>query len=132
MTAARGPARQMRASGALALGCLLLATSTYAADTLPQSIAIRNGTVPPVQRVLKAAQQSTVHIEWTADRPMTVHLEGYDITVVVRPGQPAAMQFKAHAAGRFAVHAHAGERQGPSSGHAHGRGALLRLEVHPQ
>jgi hypothetical protein len=122
----------MRIPGALALGCLLLAPSTAEADALSQSIAISNGKVPPAQRLLKTTQQSPVRIEWTADRPMTVHLEGYDITVVVRPDQPATMQFRAHAAGRFAVHAHEGERQGPSSGHAHGRSALLHLEVHPQ
>lgn len=116
----------------LASGCLALALPGAVAEPLSQSIAIQNGAVPPAQRLLKATQQSLVRIEWMADRPMTVHLEGYDITVVVRPGKPATMQFKAHAAGRFAVHAHEGERQGPSSGHAHGRGVLLRLEVHPQ
>lgn len=147
MTATRGPGWQPRVSSTLgfaclvparlapvwlALGCLALALSSAVAEPLSQSITISNGTVPPAQRLLKTTQQSPVRIEWTADRPTTVHLEGYDITVIVRPGKPATMQFKAHAAGRFAVHAHDGERQGPSSGHAHGRGALLRLEVHPR
>ena len=63
---------------------------------------------------------------------MTVHLEGYDISRVVRPGTTSVMAFTARAAGRFAVHAHEGETRGPGATHAHGRGALLRLEVHPK
>ena len=94
------------------------------------SIAIRDGAIPPSQRNLSVPHQSLVRIEWSADRPMTVHLEGYNLSVTVRPGAPALMQFKAYATGRFAVHAHDGER-GVSSGHAHGRSVLLRLEVHP-
>ena len=117
---------------AFALGGLSFAPPLFAAEALALSIAISKGQVPRAQRLLKAPQAGSLRIEWTSDRPMTVHLEGYDISVVVRPGQPATMQFTAHASGRFAVHAHEGERQGPSSGHAHGRGALLWLEVHPR
>jgi len=88
--------------------------------------------VPQAQRVLKAAHESQVRIEWTSDRPLTVHLEGYDISVTVRPGNPGVMEFKAFATGRFAVHAHEGEKRGAAASHAHGRGALLWLEVHPK
>ena len=85
--------------------------------------------MPRAQRVLKAAQDAQLRIEWTADRPTTVHLEGYDVSVTVRPGKSEVMEFKAHASGRFAVHAHEGEQRGK---HAHGRGALLWLEIHPK
>ena len=94
------------------------------------SVAIRDGVVAQSQRNLSVPHQSPVRIEWSADRLMTVHLEGYNLSVTVRPGAPALMQFKGYATGRFAVHAHDGER-GASSGHAHGRSVLLRLEVHP-
>ena len=85
--------------------------------------------VPRALRVLNAPQDAALRIEWTSDRPYTVHLEGYDISVTVRPGKSEVMAFKAHASGRFAVHAHEGAQSGK---HAHGRGALLWLEVHPK
>lgn len=93
------------------------------------SIRIAAGTVPRAQRVLRVPHQSLVRIDWSSDRPTTVHLEGYDISVTVRPGQAESMRLKAFATGRFAVHAHDGEARGK---HAHGRGALMWLEVHPQ
>ena len=93
-------------------------------------IAVVNGAVAPAQRILKVPHQADVRIAWSVDRPMTIHLEGYDISVLVSPGESKIMQFKAFATGRFPVHAHAGD-QGESKKHAHGRGALLRLEVHP-
>ena len=93
------------------------------------AVAITDGAVPRAQRTLKVPHEARLRIEWTADRPLTVHLEGYDISVVVRPGKLEAMEFKAHAGGRFAVHAHEGAQRGK---HAHGRGALLWLEVHPK
>jgi hypothetical protein len=120
------------ATSATALATLAFAAPLFGADGVAVSIAIRNGQVPRAQRTLKATQASSLRIDWSSDRPMTVHLEGYDVSVVVSPGRPATMQIQAHASGRFAVHAHDGERQGPSAGHAHGRGALLWLEVHPR
>ena len=70
-----------------------------------------------------------MRIAWSADRPTTVHLEGYDLSIVVQPGRVERMEFKAYATGRFAVHAHENEQRGK---HAHGRGALMWLEVHPK
>ncbi len=88
--------------------------------------------MPREQRVLRVLHESQVRIEWSSDRVMTVHLEGYDISLTVRPGVSTVMEFKAFASGRFSVHAHEGQARGGSSTHAHGRSALLRLEVHPQ
>lgn len=85
--------------------------------------------MPRAQRVLKAPQDAALRIEWSSDRPYTVHLEGYDISVTLRPGKSEVMEFKAYAGGRFAVHAHEGAQSGK---HAHGRGTLLWLEVHPK
>ena len=93
------------------------------------SIEIRGGAVARKQRVLAVPHQAQVRIAWLADRPMTVHLEGYDLSLVVRPGSVEAMEFNAHITGRFAVHAHEGVERGK---HSHGRGALLWLEVHPK
>ena len=93
------------------------------------SVAIANGAVPRPQRELKVPHEARVRIEWSADRPMTAHLVGYDLSVAVHPGKPQLMEFKAFATGRFPVHAHEGEQRGK---HAHGRSALLWLDVHPK
>jgi hypothetical protein len=111
------------------LAAALHGPSRAGADEVAFSIPIAAGTVPRSQRVLRVPHESLVRIEWSADRPMTVHLEGYDISVAAAPEKPAIMQFKAFASGRFPVHAHGGEQRGR---HAHGRGALLWLEVHPK
>ena len=96
-------------------------------------IIVADGKVGPTQRVLKAPHQAEVVISWTVDRPLVIHLEGYDVVIEARPGQPETMRFKAHATGRFPVHAHEiDQAAAKKSGHAHGRGALLRLEVHPR
>ncbi len=116
-------------AGAALTAVLLFAQPAVAT---PQVISIQDGAVPRAQRVLKTVQDSLVRIEWSADRVTTVHLEGYDISLTVRPGQTAVMEFKAFASGRFPVHAHAGEARGGPSTHAHGRSVLLRLEVHPK
>ena len=94
-------------------------------------VAVVDGHVARTQRVLKVPHQADVRITWSVDRPMTIHLEGYDISVLASPGEPKIMQFKAFATGRFPVHAHEGD-QGEGKKHMHGHGALLRLEVHPR
>lgn len=119
-----------RAFGCAALTAVLAFAQPAVAT--PYVVAIKDGAVPRAQRVLKTPHESLVRIEWSADRVTTVHLEGYDISLTVRPGQTAVMEFKAFAGGRFAVHAHEGEARGGSSTHAHGRSVLLRLEVHPK
>jgi hypothetical protein len=120
-----------RALAAAALGAVLAFAPPAAAT--PFVVAIKDGAVPRAQRVLEAQQDAPVRIEWSADRVTTVHLEGYDISLTVRPGQTTVMEFKAFASGRFPVHAHAGEARGAPSTHAHhGRGVLLRLEVRPK
>ena len=101
-------------------------------DAMRFSIAIKDGAVARAHRTLRIDQDAQVRILWTADTAMTVHLEGYDISIVLRPEQPAEMSFKAYATGRFPVHAHPGDAGARQGGHAHGRGALLRVEVHPK
>ena len=108
------------------------AAFTQPADAAMFGIAIKDGAVPREQRVLRVLHESAVRIEWSSDRVMTVHLEGYDISLTVRPGVPTVMAFKAFASGRFSVHAHEGQARDAPSTHAHGRSVLLRLEVHPQ
>ena len=109
-----------------------LAPSPRADDSVHAfDVAVADGQIARTLRVLKVPHQADVIIAWSVDRPMTIHLEGYDISVLANPDEPRIMRFKAFATGRFPVHAHAGD-QGDAKKHTHGRGALLRLEVHPR
>ncbi len=128
-------AGRIPAATALVVGlAAVLAPVARAADPEIKmfSVSIRDGKVSAAHRVLKARHQDQVRIEWSVDRPLVVHLEGYDVTVEARPGSPAIMEFPAYATGRYPAHAHDVDTQGPPSGHRHGRDALLRLEVHPR
>jgi hypothetical protein len=42
-----------------------------------------------------------VKLRWTTDRPIILHLHGYDIEAKVEPGAVTEMAFTARAAGRF-------------------------------
>ena len=72
---------------------------------------------------LRIKRGDKVELRWTSDRPIVLHLHGYDLEVKAAPGAPAVMAFTAAIAGRF-----------PVTEHSHGRGhhrAILYLEVHP-
>lgn len=86
-------------------------------------IAIREGKVDVADNRIVVAQGSDVELRWTSDRPVALHLHGYDIETRVAPDAPATISFRARLPGRFPVSEH---RPGPS----HHR-AMLYLEVHP-
>jgi hypothetical protein len=69
-----------------------------------------------------------VKLEWRTDKPLTVHLHGYDIEQELKPGPVTEMTFTARATGRFTVEPHIGRT--PSGGHAHGD-VLVTIEVYP-
>ncbi|MBL8698579.1 MAG: hypothetical protein JNK67_09415 [Alphaproteobacteria bacterium] len=129
--ARRGGARL----GRLLALALVLGSATTAAGEEPVrrfEVVVKDGVVAREVRVLKVSQHDRVRIRWSVDRPLVVHLEGYDVSVTARPDAPQTMEFLARATGRFPVHAHAAETVRPEQGHAHGRGAVLRIEVHPR
>jgi hypothetical protein len=69
-----------------------------------------------------------VKLEWRTDKPLSVHLHGYDIEQELKPGTVTEMTFTARATGRFTVEPHIGTT--PSGGHAHGA-VLVTIEVYP-
>ena len=72
---------------------------------------------------LRVKKGDRVELRWSSDRPITLHLHGYDLEREVAPQAPAVMSFTARLAGRF-----------PVSEHKHGAGhhrAVADLEVHP-
>jgi hypothetical protein len=104
-----------------------LVVSTRAAE-VAFALRIENGHVPDNMRLIRAKRNDVVKLQWTSDRPITIHLHGYDIEKKVTPGTVTDMVFTARATGRFTVEAHLG--QDASGAHAHGD-ALVTIEVYP-
>ena len=128
----RGPfestSRLMRglASGAIIVIFVDMVTSAVAADAVPRKVltlSVVNGAVAGVEDTVKVRQGDDLELRWSSDKPMELHLHGYDIEVKVSPQAPAVMSFKANIPGRFPVEPHG---QGPG----HHR-PVLYLEVHP-
>ena len=71
-----------------------------------------------------------MRLRWTSDRPVILHLHGYDIETRLAPGAPAELAFTAYAAGRFPIEIHAPGAGGPGAGR---EGAPLAVvEVYPR
>jgi hypothetical protein len=126
----------LQASALLRLVCLLsLLLASGAAATRAQGVEavfdlpIERGRVPQKLRVIRVKQGDTVKLRWTSDRPIILHLHGYDIEKKVEPGAVAEMTFVARATGRFPVEEHKPNAHG---GHSHGESALVRVEVRPR
>jgi hypothetical protein len=106
-------------------------TSTLNAAEAAQvtyALNIVNGRVPDNMRLIRVKQDDVVKLEWSTDKPMKVHLHGYDIEQELKPGTVTQMSFTARATGRFTIEPHLGKT--PSGGHAHGD-VLVTIEVYP-
>jgi hypothetical protein len=109
--------------------CLSSTVNTAAgAAEVTYVLAIANGRVPDNMRRIRVKQNDTVKLEWSTDKPISVHLHGYDIEQDIKPGAVSEMTFVARATGRFTVEPHIGKTQ--SGGHAHGD-VLVTIEVYP-
>ena len=118
--------RRLRAL-VLALSLSGALTGADAAE-VTYAMTIANGRVPDNMRLIRVKQNDVVKLEWSTDKPMSVHVHGYDIEQEVKPGTVTAMTFTARATGRFTVEPHIGKT--PSGGHAHGD-ILVTIEVYP-
>jgi hypothetical protein len=118
---------------ALCLATLVLVGIASLASAQPSEavfdLRIERGRVAQKMRTIRVKQGDAVRLRWTSDRPITLHLHGYDIEVKVEPGTVAEMAFLARAAGRFPVEEH---KPNPKGGHSHGEAALVRIEVRPR
>ena len=85
--------------------------------------------VPPSMRLVRVKEGDAVKLRWTSDKPIVLHLHGYDIETKVEPGAVAEMAFAARATGRFPVEEHKPDAKG---GHSHGEAPLVRIEVRPR
>jgi len=105
------------------LACLALAPlAAAAASSQSFTVEIAGGRVKG-EDTLKVHQGDEVQVRFTSDRPVELHLHGYDIDAKVAPPAAATMTFKAKLAGRFPVHEH---REGAGN-----HRAVLFIEVHP-
>jgi hypothetical protein len=110
--------------------CLVVGwgATVHAAD-LAFDLKIEKGRVAKNMRLIRVRQGDAVTLRWTTDRPIVLHLHGYDIEKKVVPGAVTEMAFLARATGRFSVEEHKTDAKG---GHSHGEAALVRIEVLPK
>lgn len=99
-----------------------------AAEEIAFDLKIETGRVAAETRLIRVRQGDNVRLRFTSDKPIDLHLHGYDIELRVEPGKAADMAFTARAAGRFPVEQHKPHTQG----HSHGEAPLVRIEVRPR
>src|SRR6266699_3234782 len=108
---------------------LLLAGSVGAAE-LTFDIRIEGGRIPDTMRLIRVHEGDSVKLRWTSDRPLTLHLHGYDIEKRVLTDAVTELSFTANATGRFPLEIHG---QGAAGGGAAHEGAPLAvIEVYPR
>lgn len=88
-------------------------------------VRIENRAVVAPNDAIRVTQGSTIELRWTSDEVVELHLHGYDLTLHLRPNEPASMVVEAHASGRFPITSHGWGDGG------HGDEALIYLEVYP-
>jgi hypothetical protein len=117
------------------LAVVTLALIAFASRAVAQTaevafdLSIEKGRVAANMRLIRVRQGDAVKLRWTTDRPIILHLHGYDIETKVEPGAVAEMAFTARATGRFPIEEH---RPNAKGGHSHGETPLVRIEVRPR
>jgi len=85
---------------------LPLASTGIAAERAFE-LTIAHGKLAGGQDTIRVQQGDNVVLHWQSDRPILLHLHGYEIETRVAPGAVAEMRFEARATGRFPIHLHA-------------------------
>jgi hypothetical protein len=109
----------------IATAALAVASSIVAAQGAAKvfELLLVKGRAPSGEETLRVKRGDRVELRFKSDRPIVLHLHGYDIERKATPQAPAVIAFDAKIAGRF-----------PVSEHTHGAGhhrAIVYLEVHP-
>jgi len=102
---------------------LPLASAASAAERV-FDLTIAHGKLSGGQDTIRVHQGDDVVLRWHSDRPILLHLHGYEIETRVVPGAVAETRFEARATGRFPIHVHAGL--------ARAEAVLAYLEVYPE
>jgi hypothetical protein len=98
------------------------------AEELTFELSVERGRVSQAMRLVRVKQGDAVRLRWRSDRPLLVHLHGYDIETRIEPGAVAELAFTARATGRFPIHVHTPKQGG---GHTH-EAPLVQVEVLPR
>ena len=114
---------------ALTLLLIVLAAAAAAAE-LTFDIKIEGGRVPEAMRLIRVTEGDVVKLRCTSDRPLVLHLHGYDIEKRVAPGAVSELAFTAYATGRFPLHLH--EQGAGVGGHEHEDLPLATVEGYPR
>jgi hypothetical protein len=119
----RGDVDKMRLFLAV-LALVLPVASTGIAAQRVFDLTIAHGKLTGGQDTIRVQQGDDVVLRWHSDRPIVLHLHGYEIETRVVPGAVAETRFEARATGRFPVHVHAGQARSET--------VLVYLEVYPE
>jgi len=111
---------RLRLVSLLVMATLAGASSIAFSQSL--SVDISGGRVKGGE-TLRVRQGDQVQVRFLSDKPIVLHLHGYDLNVKVVPPEPAFLNFKAEVAGRFPIHEH---RTGAGN-----HRAVLFIEVYP-
>jgi hypothetical protein len=107
---------------------LALSVTGARAEELTFELQLVRGQIAAQMRLIRVRQGDVVNLRWSSDRPVALHLHGYDIEQKVQPGAVAQMTFTARATGRFSVQEHKPQSSG---GHSHGS-PIVQIEVLPR
>jgi hypothetical protein len=106
------------------MAVLLVAGAAHAAQ-LTFDIKIEQGRVPDAMQLIRVHEGDTVTLRWTSDRPLVVHLHGYDIEKRIAADGVTELSFTANATGRFPIEIHAARG-------AHSDAPLAVIAVYPR
>lgn len=119
--------RRMSASALL----LIVAGGTGAAAAEVQfDLRVEDGRIADSMRLMRVHEGDVVKLRWTSDRPVILHLHGYDIERRVAAGAAAELAFTASATGRFPIEIHAPGKE--LGGRTPEDAPLAVMEVYPR
>jgi hypothetical protein len=114
----------------MALALIIVGSLAAGAAELTFDIKIEQGRIPDTMRLMRVHEGDIVTLRWTSDRPLVLHLHGYDIEKRVAAEGVTELKFTANATGRFPIEIH-GQGAGAGGG-AHEGTPLAIIEVYPQ
>lgn len=97
----------------LVLGGLFFVLRPDTPERAPQdrtfAVSIEGGKMSPAE--ISVDEDDNVTLRVSSDKPMELHLHGYDVEREVEPGETAKIRFEADITGRFEIEDHESERE---------------------
>jgi len=72
-------------------------------------VSIEDGELSPDE--ISAEEGDTVALRISSDRPMELHVHGYDVEREIEPGRETKLRFEADLTGRFEIEDHETEKE---------------------